>query len=259
MSAPGREPPARSGSGSSQSQGQGSMQNTQPSQAMWNNLSMMSSFPSAQPVNGYDRYPQIQVPQMQPTSSSFGNGNGLPMSMFPHSIQGRDGYDEGPRRDSHQAVEMAASALANLGNGSSANPPPASTSRHIATEAGPSQAASRPIEDTGGPDSASGSGSANKKKRKPKQGENLDEDGRRKTARACDQCVSADRYRNLETRFTRRVADDAGDEDSGRKRLGVRSSSHRIRKMRILEECASIVKIPTTSVPCEPQGIYIED
>lgn len=195
MSGPGRHPPARSGSGSSQGPGPGPLQHHQPQQGIWNNLSMMSSFPSGQTgnMNGYDRYPGPLSHMPAPPGSL--NENGLPMSTFPHQSQSHMGngsmYNEEPRRISHQAVEMAASALANLGNGNSSNPPSSNSTKQEPSDPGPSQRTSRPVEDAGGDMSASGTG--NKKKRKPKQGEKEDDDGRRKTARACDQCVSTAR------------------------------------------------------------------
>jgi len=221
MSVPGRKPPSRSGSGSSQTHGPADLQHSQPQQGMWNNSSMIPSFPPTS-NGGYDRYPgPSQPPSMSrisiPTSSSFHQGNGLPMSMFLPQTQQGNGYGEGPRRDSHQAVEMAASALANLGNGSSTNPNPGPSGiKNEITEAGPSQTIRRQVDEAAGHESAAGPGAGNKKKRKPKQGENMDEDGRRKTARACDQCVRTEhrpclRKVTCELTFGRRPAADEKD------------------------------------------------
>jgi hypothetical protein len=86
------------------------------------------------------------------------------------------------RRNSHQAVEMAASALTNLGNGGNQGYNQSSTS------------SPRRIESAGSTSNQNYMGtkhspSNNKKKRKPKNGDHTDDDSRRKTARACDQCV----------------------------------------------------------------------
>jgi hypothetical protein len=132
--------------------------------------------------------PPIRLSSVSQPSTST-NGRALPMSMFDGA--GRND-DQNPRRGSHQAVEIAASALANLGSvgGSTSQNHIVGTNGNYtnnsqgadSTVAGPSQ-----TDTAKGVDEAS---AASKKKRKPKQGDHLDDDGRRKTARACDQCVS---------------------------------------------------------------------
>lgn len=80
------------------------------------------------------------------------------------------------RRDPHQAVQIAASALATLGvnsNGVDKLPPRRQSSGQAAI-----------------PDAHKSS----KKKRKGKQGDQAEDDSRRKTARACDQCVSGENF-----------------------------------------------------------------
>jgi hypothetical protein len=180
------------------------------SSGVWGDLSIPSLPPSSSNGDSSSHYDRMYLGQLGGLTPNLSSGSGLsqplnhdrglPMSMF----SGGSGHfdDQNPRRGSHQAVEMAASALANLGNGGGSTP-------HISTNHGNN--GNQPTGQSHGPDSAVAGSSklnskanddasaASKKKRKPKQGENLDDDGRRKTARACDQCVSRHDTRRCKT------------------------------------------------------------
>ena len=203
------------------------------SSGMWGDLSIPSLPPSSS--NGdasahYDRMYLGQLGGLTPNTSS-GSGisqqpnhdRGLPMSMF----NGGSGHyeDQNPRRGSHQAVEMAASALANLGNGGGSMPHISNNGNNGNHSTGQSHGPDSAVAGSSKPNSKANddASAASKRKRKPKQGENLDDDGRRKTARACDQCVSRRGARRCTTQSAD-ILQDLSFIHSGRKRFDAKSS-----------------------------------